>query len=34
MLLWALIASGAIVLRKVDGCETLHEQPKDIDLAA
>ena len=34
MLLWALIASGAIALRKVDGWETLNEETQEIDLAA
>jgi putative transposase len=36
MLFWALLASGQIVMRKVDGWETLAEKPSDqiIDLAA
>jgi putative transposase len=34
MLLWALIASGATILRRVDGWETLSEKPKDLPLAA
>jgi len=35
MLFWALLASGAIKMRKVDGFETLHEQPKEeLNLAA
>ena len=36
MLFWALLASGQIVMRKVDGWETLAEKPFDqtIDLAA
>ena len=36
MLLWALLASGQIVMRKVDGWQTLAEKPSDqtIDLAA
>lgn len=35
MLLWALLASGQIVMRKVDGWESLGEKPFDqtIDLA-
>ena len=36
MLFWALLASGQIVMRKVDGWQTLDEQPSKqaIDLAA
>ena len=36
MLFWALLASGQIVMRKVDGWQTLLEKPSDeiIDLAA
>ena len=35
MLFWALIASGAATLRKVDGYETLDIQPKEqLDLEA
>jgi hypothetical protein len=36
MLLWALLASGQIVMRKVDGWTSLSEKPSDqiIDLAA
>ena len=36
MLFWALLASGQIVMRKVDGWQTLAEKPSDhiIDLAA
>jgi len=36
MLLWALLASGQIQMRKVDGCETLLQplQPMPLDLAA
>lgn len=36
MLFWALLASGQIVMRKVDGWKTLHERPAPqcIDLAA
>jgi putative transposase len=35
MLFWALMASGAVVMRKVDGYETLQEEPKEpITLAA
>jgi transposase-like protein len=36
MLFWALLASGQIIMRKVDGWETLAEKPFDqsIDLAA
>ena len=36
MLFWALLASGQITMRKVDGWQTLAEKPDDqlIDLAA
>jgi transposase-like protein len=36
MLFWALLASGQIVMRKVDGWKTLAEKPSDqtIDLVA
>lgn len=35
MLFWALLASGKVVMRKVDGYESLHEQPKEeLRLAA
>ena len=36
MLFWALLASGQINMRKVDGWQTLATQPSDqpIDLAA
>jgi hypothetical protein len=36
MLFWALLASGQIVMRKVDGWKNLAEKPSDqiIDLAA
>jgi transposase-like protein len=35
MLFWALLASGQISMRKIDGWQTLAEQPADpIDLAA
>jgi putative transposase len=36
MLFWALLASGQITMRKVDGWQTLNEKPTDpaIDLAA
>jgi putative transposase len=34
MLFWALLASGQITLRKVDGWKTLHEPPIALDLAA
>ena len=36
MLFWALLASGQITMRKVDGWRSLHEKPSDqaIDLAA
>ena len=32
MLFWALLASGQITLRKVDGWQTLHEVPKELEL--
>ena len=34
MLFWALLASGQITMRKVDGCKTLADKPSDqpIDL--
>jgi putative transposase len=36
MLLWALLASGQIQMRKVDGWETLSQpiEPMPLDLAA
>ena len=36
MLFWALLASGQITMRKVDGWQTLHVPPSDqaLDLAA
>jgi len=36
MLFWALMASGQIIMRKVDGWQSLDEKPDDqiIDLAA
>ncbi len=36
LLFWALLASGQITMRKVDGWQSLAEQPSDqiIDLAA
>ncbi len=36
MLIWVLLASGQIIMRKVDGWESLTEKPSDqlIDLAA
>lgn len=36
MLFWALMASGQISMRKIDGWRTLHDKPLDfqIDLAA
>ena len=34
-LLWALIASGTVTMRKVDGYQTLHIPPReDLKLAA
>jgi putative transposase len=34
MLLWALLASGQITLRRVDGWPTLDHSPAKLDLAA
>ena len=34
MLFWALLASGQITLRKVDGWQSLAQAPGDLDLAA
>lgn len=34
MLFWALLASGQITLRKVDGWQSLHNKPIALDLAA
>ena len=36
MLFWALLASGQVTMRKVDGWQTLAERPADlpVDLAA
>jgi hypothetical protein len=36
MLFWALLASGQIHLRRVDGWDTFHVQPaeQNLDLAA
>jgi transposase-like protein len=36
MLFWALLASGQITMRKVDGWRSLNERPSDqtVDLAA
>jgi transposase-like protein len=34
MLLWALLASGQITMRRVDGWPTLDRSPTDLDLAA
>ena len=34
MLFWALLASGQITLRRVDGWQTLERSPIDLDLAA
>ncbi|MGA7537156.1 MAG: IS256 family transposase [Steroidobacteraceae bacterium] len=34
MMFWALLASGQITLRKVDGWQTLHVQPNTLDIAA
>jgi putative transposase len=34
MLFWALLASGQITLRRVDGWQTLDRSPTDLDLAA
>lgn len=33
MLFWALLASGLIVLHKVDGWQSLHEPPRALDLS-
>ena len=34
MLFWALLASGQITLRKVDGWQSLTQAPAGLDLAA
>jgi putative transposase len=34
LLFWALVASGALTLRRVDGWETLATPPMELDLAA
>jgi transposase-like protein len=34
MLCWALLASGQITMRRVDGWPTLDRSPRDLDLAA
>jgi putative transposase len=34
MLFWALLASGQITMRRVDGWQTLERSPSDLDLAA
>jgi putative transposase len=34
MLLWALLASGQITMRRVDGWQTLKHSPTNLDLAA
>ena len=34
MLFWALLASGQITLRKVDGWQSLAQPPAELDLAA
>jgi transposase-like protein len=34
MLFWALLASGQITMRRVDGWPTLNRSPTDLDLAA
>jgi transposase-like protein len=34
MLFWALLASGQITMRRVDGWPTLERSPTDLDLAA
>lgn len=34
MLFWALTASGAVTLRRVNGWETMSAPPQDLDLAA
>jgi putative transposase len=33
MLFWALLASGQITLRKVDGWHSLAQPPAELDLA-
>jgi hypothetical protein len=34
MLFWALLASGQITLRRIDGWPTLERSPAELDLAA
>jgi putative transposase len=34
MLFWALLASGQITMRRVDGWQTRERSPTDLDLAA
>ena len=34
MLFWALLASGQITMRRVDGWQTLERSPTDLDFAA
>ena len=34
MLFWALLASGQITMRRVDGWPTLDRSPTELDLAA
>ena len=34
MLSWALLASGQITMRRVDGWQTLERSPTNLDLAA
>jgi putative transposase len=34
MLFWALLASGQITMRRVDGWQTLERSPAVLDLAA
>ena len=34
MIFWALLASGQITLRKIDGWQTLHVPPNTLDIAA
>ena len=34
MLFWALLASGQITMRRVDGWPSLDRSPTDLDLAA
>ena len=34
MLFWALLASGQITMRRVDGWQTLKCSPTDLDFAA